>query len=343
MTALLEIDGLSVEYGSGSAATRVVHDVSLSLEAGEALGVVGESGSGKSQTMLALLRLLPPGGRVTARSLCFQGRQLLQLRPGEMRALRGRGIGLVSQDALSALNPAKTIFAQMSEPLRLFGGLDGHAARSRCTALLDMVGIPGAHEKLDAYPHQLSGGMRQRVLVAMAISGEPRLLIADEPTTALDVTVQVQVLQLLDQLRRDLGMAMILISHDLGVVAGITDRVAVMYAGVVVETATTDGLFARARHPYTRALLEATPAMVDGVEARLRFIPGLPPSPALPVAGCPFAPRCRFVGPACHTAMPTTKSVTAAHSLRCHFDLWAMSDNREARESTRDRASRNTR
>jgi oligopeptide/dipeptide ABC transporter ATP-binding protein len=330
VTALLEIDALSVAYGDGTASIRVVRDVSLSLNAGEALGVVGESGSGKSQTMLALLRLLPSGGRVTARSLSFQGRQLLQLSAGEMRALRGRGIGLVQQDALSALNPAKTIFAQLSEPLRLFHGLDRRTARIRCEALLDMVGIPGARAKLDAYPHQLSGGMRQRVLIAMAISSEPLLLIADEPTTALDVTVQVQILQLLDRLRRELGMAMILISHDLGVVAGITDRVAVMYAGLVVETAPTERLFAQPRHPYTRALLEATPAMADEVESRLRCIPGLPPSPMRPVAGCPFSSRCGFVEPAaCQRAMPASVSVAAAHSLRCHVDPWAISAGRE--------------
>jgi oligopeptide/dipeptide ABC transporter ATP-binding protein len=247
-----------------------------------------------------------------------------------MRALRGRGMGLVQQDALSALNPAKTVFAQMSEPLRLFGGLNRRTARVRCEALLDMVGIPGARAKLDAYPHQLSGGMRQRVLIAMAISGEPLLLIADEPTTALDSTVQVQILQLLDRLRRELGMAMILISHDLGVVAGITDRVAVMYAGLVVETATTERLFAEPRHPYTRALLGATPAMAGEVEARLRFIPGLPPSPMRPVAGCPFASRCGFAESACRTAIPASLSAGPAHSLRCHVDPWAISAGREA-------------
>jgi ABC-type dipeptide/oligopeptide/nickel transport system ATPase component len=248
MSDLLDVRHLSVAFGD----VEVVHDVSFSLRAGEALGIVGESGSGKTQTMLAVLRLLARGGRVSAGSVQLEGRELLTLSAAEMRQVRGRGIALVSQDALSALNPAMTVGTQMAEPLIFNEGMSEEAALARCTELLEQVGIPGARARLDAYPHQLSGGMRQRVLIALAISCRPRLLIADEPTTALDVTIQAQILQLIDRLRRELDMALVLISHDLGVVAGVADRVAIMYAGRIVETAPAGELFARPVHPYAR-------------------------------------------------------------------------------------------
>jgi ABC-type dipeptide/oligopeptide/nickel transport system ATPase component len=227
---ILEVSHLGVAYGRDARTVQVVHDVSLTVSPGEALGIVGESGCGKSQTMLAVLRLLPRGGRVSGGAVRFDGHDVLALSPRDVRGIRGHGLALISQDALTALNPAMTIGAQMAEPLIQYDGLSGADARKRCAELLDLVGIPGATSRLGSYPHELSGGMRQRALIAMAISANPKVLIADEPTTALDVTTQAQILQLIDRLRRNLGMALILITHDLGVVAGVTDRVAVTRA-----------------------------------------------------------------------------------------------------------------
>jgi peptide/nickel transport system ATP-binding protein len=303
-TALLDLRGLSVAYGAAEHPVHVVRDVSFALHAGEALGIVGESGSGKTQTMLAALRLLPRGGRVSAGSVKLDGRELLALPPEEMRPLRGRGLAFISQDALSALNPAMTVGAQMAEPLIFNEGMTEQAALACCTELLEQVGIPGAAARLASYPHQLSGGMRQRVLIAMAISCRPKVLIADEPTTALDVTIQAQILQLLDRLRRDLGMALVLISHDLGVVAGVADRVAIMYAGRIVEMAPAADVFGRPVHPYTSALLAAKPRMDRPADNALRPIPGLPPDPARPPAGCAFHPRCAYRVPRCVDEMP---------------------------------------
>jgi oligopeptide/dipeptide ABC transporter ATP-binding protein len=314
MTGLLDVRGLSVAFGD----VEVVHDVSFSLGAGEALGIVGESGSGKTQTMLAVLRLLARGGRVTAGSVALDGRELLGLSAEEMRQVRGRGIALVSQDALSALNPAMTIGTQMAEPLIFNEGMAEEAALARCAELLDQVGIPGAKARLEAYPHQLSGGMRQRVLIAMAISCRPKLLIADEPTTALDVTIQAQILRLIDRLRRELDMALVLISHDLGVVAGVADRVAIMYAGRIVETAAAEELFARPVHPYASALLAAKPRLDRPADTALRPIPGLPPDPARPVVGCPFHPRCDHRIARCAEALPPLGAIGApGHLAAC--------------------------
>jgi peptide/nickel transport system ATP-binding protein len=311
MTDLLDVRQLSVAFGD----VEVVRDVNFSLRAGEALGIVGESGSSKTQTMLAVLRLLARGGRVTAGSVTFDGRELLTLSPEEMRQVRGRGIALVSQDALSALNPAMTVGMQMAEPLIFNEGMAEGPALTRCTELLDQVGIPGARARLDVYPHQLSGGMRQRVLIAMAISCRPRLLIADEPTTALDVTIQAQILQLIDRLRRELDMALVLISHDLGVVAGVADRVAIMYAGRIVETASAEELFARPVHPYASALLAAKPRLDRPADMALRPIPGLPPDPARPVGGCAFHPRCDHRIARCAEVLPPLEPISASSHL----------------------------
>lgn len=289
---LLEVENLSVEYGRRNRPVRVINNVSLTVHRGESLGLIGESGCGKSQTVLAILRLLPKGARITTGRVRFEGEDLLSLSARAMRRIRGPGMALVSQDALTALNPVMTIGTQMAEPLIHGEGLSKKAARDRCSELLDMVGIPGARARLASFPHELSGGMRQRVLIAMAISCEPKLLIADEPTTALDVTIQSQILTLIDRLRRDLGMALILISHDLGVVAGVTDRVGIMYAGGIVEIASTTSAFHRPLHPYTRALIDAIPRLDSPVQENLTPIPGLPPDPARPVPGCPFHPRC---------------------------------------------------
>jgi peptide/nickel transport system ATP-binding protein len=313
MSSLLDVRGLSVAFGD----VEIVHDVSFSLDAGEALGIVGESGSGKTQTMLAVLGLLARAGRVTAGAATLDGRELLTLSSEEMRQVRGRGIALVSQDALSALNPAMTIGTQMAEPLIFNEGMSEEAALARCAELLDQVGIPGAKARLDAYPHQLSGGMRQRVLIAMAISCRPRLLIADEPTTALDVTIQAQILRLIDRLRRELDMALVLISHDLGVVAGVADRVAIMYGGRIVETAAAEELFARPVHPYASALLAAKPRLDRPADTALRPIPGLPPDPARPVGGCAFHPRCAHRIARCAEALPPLGPVEPGHLAAC--------------------------
>ncbi|MGW1278250.1 ABC transporter ATP-binding protein [Streptomyces tsukubensis] len=333
--SVLEVEHLRVAYpdrtrpapsaaaGPGPAPGRVetVRDVSFQVAEGESLGVVGESGCGKSQTMLAVLGLLGHEGAEVHGRITFDGRDLTGLRPKQFREVRGSGIALVSQDALSALNPAMTIGAQMAEPLVRYDGHSRRAARDRCAELLDLVGIPGARDRLANYPHELSGGMRQRVLIAMAVSREPRLLIADEPTTALDVTIQAQVLGLIDRLRRELRMALVLITHDLGVAAGVTERIAVMYGGRIVETAPTTALFDAPGHPYTRALMAAVPRMDRRVD-RLPAIPGFPPHPADPPPGCAFQPRCGEARPDCGDAVPELRrppGAHAAHTVRCPY------------------------
>lgn len=320
--AALAVEELAIAYGRGADEVRVVHDVSFGVAPGAALGIVGESGCGKSQTVLGVLRLLPRGGRIVAGRVRLDGRDLLALDDRDLRAVRGRGIAFIAQDALTALNPAMTIGRQMAEPMIRYGGMSHGAAADRCVELLEMVGIPGARQRLASYPHQLSGGMRQRALIAMAISGHPRVLIADEPTTALDATIQAQILQLLDRLRRELGMALVLITHDLGVVAGVTDAVAVMYAGRIVETAPTTDLFAHPRHPYTRALLHSVVRMDAPLARRLTPIPGLPPDPRRPASGCAFHPRCPLAEARCRAELPPLALQPGARPLRCWVDPW---------------------
>ncbi|MBL8701254.1 MAG: ABC transporter ATP-binding protein [Alphaproteobacteria bacterium] len=315
---LLDVRDLVVSYGAAGRERRVVDQASLAVAPGESVGIVGESGCGKSQTMLAVQRLLPPGGRIAAARMSFAGLDLATLDAESMRRLRGTGIAYVSQDALSALNPVMTVSRQLAEPLIVEHGMGAAAARIRCLELLEQVGIPAAEARLASYPHQLSGGMRQRVLIAMAISCRPRLLIADEPTTALDVTVQAQIIELLDRLRRELEMALILISHDLGLVAGVTDRVAIMYAGKIVETASTAEVFARPAHPYTQALLAAIPRLDTSLGERLSPIPGLPPDAAHRPPGCSFQPRCTRAAARCAVDRPELKPIDGAgHLARC--------------------------
>lgn len=330
---VLEVSDLRVSYGSASRPIHVVNDVSFAVGRGEALGIVGESGCGKSQTMLAVLGLLPSSGRISAGKVTFEGQDLASLSTRQFRGLRGKGLALISQDALSALNPSMTIGTQMAEPMVHYDGMSRKAARDRCVELLDLVGIPGAAARLGAYPHELSGGMRQRVLIATAISGNPKVLIADEPTTALDVTIQAQILRLIDRLRRDLGMALVIITHDLGVVAGVADQVAVMYAGRVVEAGSTDAIFSEPRHPYTRALLEAIPKLDEPADKRLTPIAGLPPDPRRAPAGCAFHPRCRLVQPLCREQLPAleAKDAGAGHLIRCSVDPWARTATPETR------------
>ena len=312
---LLEVENLHVAFG----AFKAVDGVSLSLDAGEVLGIVGESGSGKSVTALALMGLIDAPGRVHATRLSFDGRNLLAMREKERRQLLGRDIAMIFQDPVASLNPCFTVAYQLIETLRIHEGGSQRELRTRALQLLRDVEIPDAESRLDAYPHQLSGGMSQRVMVAMAIACKPRLLIADEPTTALDVTIQAQMLALLLKLQRERGMALVLITHDLGVVAEVAQRVAVMYAGQVVETASVPQLFDAPRHPYTEALLSALPEHNIG-QRRLRSMGGVVPGAFDRPAGCLLSPRCPYVQERCRTEAPALEGDHGAQA-RCFFPL----------------------
>ena len=317
MSALLEVENLSVGFG----AFKAVDGVSLTVNAGEVVGIVGESGSGKSVTALALMGLIDEPGRVDAKALSFDGRDLLAMRERDRRRMLGRDIAMIFQDPMTSLNPCFTVAFQLTETLRIHEGGSNKALRARALQLLRDVDIPDAERRLDAYPHQLSGGMSQRVMVAMAIACNPRLLIADEPTTALDVTIQAQMLALLLRLQRDRGMALVLITHDLGVVAEIAQRVLVMYAGQVVETAAVPQIFEAARHPYTEALLSALPEHNIGAR-RLRSMAGVVPGAFDRPAGCLLAPRCAYVQDRCRNETPSLVGVEGAQA-RCFFPLTA--------------------
>ncbi|WP_199237437.1 ABC transporter ATP-binding protein [Azospirillum sp. TSH64] len=312
--SLLEVEDLTVRFGDAV----VVDRLSFSVEAGETLAIVGESGCGKSMTALALTRLVGPPGRIGGR-VRLDGLELTGLPEPRMRAVRGDRIGIVFQDPMSALNPVLTVGEQVAEAVRAHSPLGTRAARARAAELLDLVHIPDAHRRLDDHPHRFSGGMRQRVAIAIAIAANPALLIADEPTTALDVTIQAQILCLLDELRRDLGMGLILITHDLGVVAETADRVLVMYAGRKVEEQDTPGLFAAPLHPYTRRLMGAKPRLTLGEpppRQRLQEIPGLVPLPGAIPPGCAFAPRCADADAGCAAVPPLQRHGRAA--VACH-------------------------
>jgi oligopeptide/dipeptide ABC transporter ATP-binding protein len=303
--ALLEISDLVVRFRTHDGTVHAVNGVTLEVDEGETLGLVGESGCGKSVTNLALMRLLPqPAGRIEGGRVVFEGQDLTRLSEAEMRDLRGRDMAMIFQDPLTSLNPVITIGEQMIETIQAHRKVSTADARARAVELLGMVGIPQPESRLSSYAHHFSGGMRQRVMIAMALALEPKLLIADEPTTALDVTIQAQVLELLKRLTTEKGTALILITHDLGVVAGMTQRINVMYAGHVVEAATTPDLFARPRHPYTVGLLHSIPRL-DGVEGEpLIPIEGTPPDMRRPPPGCPFAPRCAWRVERCWPEMP---------------------------------------
>ncbi|HLP07778.1 MAG TPA: ABC transporter ATP-binding protein [Opitutaceae bacterium] len=312
---LLEVTDLRTHFHTRNGVVRAVDGVSFSLEKGETLGLVGESGSGKSVTCQSLLRLVPqPPARLAGRAL-FAGTDLLSCPARELRAIRGRRIGMIFQDPMTSLNPYLRISDQLIEPLLIHEKLSRRDALARGLAMLESVGINDAAARLHHYPHEFSGGMRQRVMIAMALIARPELLIADEPTTALDVTVQAQILDLIRRLQRELGMAVIFITHDLGVVAGLCDRVQVMYAGRIVESATTTDLFARPQHPYTRALQRSIPAL-QPKGSELFTIPGLPPDLSRLPPGCPFAPRCEFAVEKCRTgdAPPLVETKPAHHS-----------------------------
>ena len=315
---VLEVEGLKTVFHTQEGTIHAVNGVSFHLRAGELLGIVGESGSGKSVTMMSLMKLLPePPAEIVAGTVRLEGRDLLQLAPAELRRVRGAEVGFVFQDPMTSLNPVFNIGFQIIEPLREHLAMSRRAARARAIDLLDLVGIPSPSDRLGDYPHQFSGGMRQRVMIAIALACDPKVLIADEPTTALDVTIQAQIIELVKKLRRELGMGIIWITHDLGVVAGIADRVMVMYGGLMVEHATVAELYARPLHPYTRALLETLPSLDGTRPERLRSIGGQPPHLTAPPTSCPFAPRCAHVHDRCRTENPALAAVTEGHDVAC--------------------------
>lgn len=321
--ALLEIDNLRVEFPTQGAVMHAVDGVSLQLDEGEVLGIVGESGSGKSVTMMALMGLIGYPGRVRAERLRFAGHDLLGLSDHQRRGLVGKDVAMIFQDPTTSLNPCFTIGFQLMEVLRLHLKMDKASARKRATELLEQVGIPAASSRLNDYPHQMSGGMNQRVMIAMAIACNPRLLIADEPTTALDVTIQAQILDLLRNLQKERGMALVLITHNMGVVQEMAQRVAVMYAGQVVEQRKVADLFAGPQHPYTEALLAAMPeqAAADG---RLATIPGVVPGLYDRPSGCLFTPRCAYATTRCQAQRPELLPAPGAEPyarVRCHYPL----------------------
>ncbi|HVW06877.1 MAG TPA: ABC transporter ATP-binding protein [Vicinamibacterales bacterium] len=317
---LLSVKNLRTWFDEDDRVVRAVDDVSFEIGAGETLGIVGESGSGKSVTNLSIMRLVPtPPGRIVSGEIVFDGQNLLTLSDADMRALRGKRIAMVFQDPMTSLNPFLRISTQLMEVTQLHLGHSKAQAREHAIRMLETVGIPDPARRLDGYPHELSGGMRQRVMIAMALSCRPSLLIADEPTTALDVTIQAQILDLIRDLRREIGTSVILITHDLGVVAGMADRVVVMYAGKVFETARTSELFARPGNPYTRGLLLSVPDVADMSGGSLYQIPGLPPDVSQLPPGCPFAARCDHAKDVCHRDFPPYVKLADDHFSLCHF------------------------
>ena len=325
MSALLDVDRLSVQLPTASGPITIVDDVSYQVEEGQVFGVAGESGSGKTISVLALLRLLPAGARVDGRAV-YDGRDLLALGPRALRDVRGKDVSMVFQDPLTSLHPMLSIGTQLTEHVRLHEGLKRPAAERRAVELLDEVRIPDPEKALESFPHQFSGGMRQRIAIAIALACRPKLLIADEPTTALDVTVQAGILRLLDRLRRESGLSVILITHDLGVMSSIADRVSVFYAGRIVEAGSVHELLAHPRHPYTRALLEALPHPEAEGGAELIAIAGAPASPQLRPPGCAFHPRCAYVQESCKTEVPPLVPIGDGRLLACPPDPFAVVD-----------------
>ncbi len=316
MSAVLEVEGLATTFPTERGRVAVVDAVDLTLARGEVLALVGESGCGKSVTALSILRLVPKPGRVERGRVRLEGREIQALPVAEMRAIRGSRISMIFQEPMTSLNPVVTVGAQVVEAIELHARTPRDAARKRALELFESVRIPDPEERLDAYPHELSGGLKQRVMIAMALAARPRVLIADEPTTALDVTIQAQILELLRELRAELGMAILLITHDLGVVNELADRVAVMYAGRVVEEGTRAEVLGAARHPYTQALLRSIPALARRGE-RLAEIAGTVPSPGEWPAGCRFSPRCPRVMEVCREREPVVTRLSPTHAVRC--------------------------
>lgn len=326
MAHLLEVKDLETRFFTEEGIVHAVNGISYTLDEGESLGIVGESGSGKSVGVLSIMRLIPsPPGRITGGEVIFRDRDLVKLSQTEIRRVRGSEIAMVFQDPMTSLNPVLTIGLQMTEAMELHLGMTKEQARARAAELLAMVGLPNAADRLDDYPHQFSGGQRQRVGIAMALSCNPSILIADEPTTALDVTIQAQIVELVKQLKEKLGMAVIWITHDLGVVASLVEKVAVMYAGFIVEMAPVKELYRHTSHPYTLGLLESLPKIDAKTKQRLIPIEGLPPDLLKEPNHCPFAPRCRYVIDRCLEENPPLKMVSHNHFSAC----WRWGDARE--------------
>jgi oligopeptide transport system ATP-binding protein len=318
---LLDVQGLETEFKTPDGIVHAVNGVSFSLKEGETLAVVGESGCGKSVTMLSVLRLIPsPPGKTVAGTAMFRGQDLLKMSDDGIRSVRGAQIAMIFQDPMTSLNPVLTIGRQLIEPLEIHMGMNKQQANARAVELLEKVGIPNAKDRLGDYPHQFSGGMRQRVMIAMALACNPQILIADEPTTALDVTIQAQIVELVKHLRDQIGMAIIWITHDLGIVAGLAQRVMVMYGGYIIEESLVNELYANPQHPYTLGLLGSLPRLDDFEYHRLLSIEGLPPVLYQKPTSCPFAPRCKYAIERCLNENPMLEVVAPAHRVACWVD-----------------------
>jgi peptide/nickel transport system ATP-binding protein len=319
---MLKIENLKVHFDTDDGVLYAVDGVNLHIDRGETLGVVGESGCGKSVTAMTIMKLLPmPPGRIAAGQIWFEGQDLVQANEAVMRQLRAREIAMIFQEPMTSLNPVLSVGEQIAESLRLHEGLSNKQALAKAAEMLGLVNIPRPSQRVNDYPHQFSGGMRQRVMIAMALSCKPKLLIADEPTTALDVTIQAQILDLLNQLKSQMGMSIMLITHAMGVVAETAQRVVVMYAGRVVEEASVDDLFGSPSHPYTQGLIRSIPRIdLDSVhKQRLQAIPGLVPKLINPPIGCRFAPRCPHANERCAMEMPELRELTSGHKVACHY------------------------
>ena len=322
MSALLEVKGLKTRFFTQDGVVNAVNGITYTLEEGGTLGIVGESGCGKSVSVLSIMRLIPdPPGKIVGGEVLFEGRDLLKLKSDEVRQIRGNKIAMIFQDPMTSLNPVLTIGRQVSESLELHLGMDKKQSRQRTVELLELVGIPEATDRVDDYPHQFSGGMRQRVMIAMGLSCNPQILIADEPTTALDVTIQAQIVDLIKRLRDEIGMAIIWITHDLGVIAGLAEDVIVMYAGFIVEMASVKDLYGDPRHPYTIGLLGSLPRLDASTHEKLVSIEGLPPDLIALPKGCPFAARCEYVLDKCLEENPPLEPVGPGHYIACWVDV----------------------
>ena len=316
---LLEVKNLNTSFHIGVGTVQAVRGVSFSVAEGESIGIVGESGSGKTQTMLSVMGLLPSYAEITADSMLFNGRELTKLNAKEMRAIQGSEIGMIFQDPMTSLNPLFTVENQLTEPLRIHQKMSTSQARARALELLNLVEIPNPEARLKQYPHEFSGGMRQRVMIAIAIACNPKMVIADEPTTALDVTIQAQILDLLNHLKQETKTSIIMITHDLGVIASMCSRILVMYGGTICEEGTAREIFYDARHPYTWGLLNSIPKIHGDPNEKLIPIHGTPPDMLMPPKGCPFAPRCSHCMPVCREYMPPRSVLSDTHAVSCHL------------------------
>ena len=316
---LLEVKNLNTSFKIGVGTVQAVRGVSFHVKEAESIGIVGESGSGKSVTMLSVMGLLPNYATITADSLLFDGKELTKMTPKELRALHGSDIGMVFQDPMTSLNPLFTVQNQLMEPLRIHQHMNRAQAKAHTLELLKLVEIPDPEARLKQYPHEFSGGMRQRVMIAIAIACNPKMVIADEPTTALDVTIQAQILDLLNHLKREMNTSIIMITHDLGVIASMCSRILVMYGGIICEEGTAREIFYDARHPYTWGLLNSIPKIHGDPNEKLIPIHGTPPDMLMPPKGCPFAPRCEYCMPVCREYMPPRTVLNETHAVTCHL------------------------